>query len=127
MPDYRLGRLRGEFCVVWNEPDGRRRRYRLGTREPKEARSILREFIKHRDAATSPRGSGTIAEIWNDYITEKEAEGVSSTPRMRDAWKRLRPDFSGLHPGDVTPSCVRCYTASRRKQGASDGPIHTEL
>ena len=29
MRDYRIGRLKGRWVVMWNEPDGRRRRYRL--------------------------------------------------------------------------------------------------
>src|SRR3990167_699587 len=120
MPDYRLGRLKGEFCAVWNEPDGRRRRYRLGTREPREARATLREFIRQRDSRLIGREkSQSIAEIWADYVAEKQAEG-KSVSRQRDAWKRLAPIYRDLQPDDVTPGVVRGYTASRRHQGASD-------
>src|SRR3990167_5752391 len=126
MPDYRLGRLKGEFCVVWNEPDGRRRRYRLGTRDPREARATLKQFVKERDRLERPDARQTVEEIWADYVAEKQAEG-KSVSRQRDAWKRLAPVYRDLYPDGVTPGVVRAYTASRRAQGASDGTIHTEL
>lgn len=127
MPDYRLGRLKGEFVVVWEE-GGKRRRYRLGTRTPQEARSILREFIRHREQSLdSGYQRPTIEAIWNDYIAEKRAEGKVSVARMADAWKRLHPAWGDCRPDDVGGSRVRDYTRQRRAQGASDGTIHVEL
>ena len=128
MLDYRLGRLKGQFVVVWEE-GGRRRRYRLGTREPREARATLREFIKRRDTLDG-QGARTrtqsIEAIWNDYIEDRKAEG-KSVSRMDDAWKRLAHTFANMGTSDVTPSVVRAYTAGRRANGASDGTIHVEL
>ncbi len=128
MPDYRLGRLKGEFVCVWEE-GGKRRRYRLGTREPKEARAILREFVSRRDAKLEQFSDRrlTVEAIWHDYIAEKRAEGKVSVARMADAWKRLGGRFGDLGPMDVTPGLVRDYVTSRRQSGASDGTIHTEL
>lgn len=125
MPDFRLGRLRGEFVVVWEE-GGKRRRYRLGTRDPKEARATLREFISRRDARLGQPDRQGLAEIWTDYVAEKRAEG-KSVSRQLDAWKRLAPVFGGMDTGELSAGDVRAYTASRRAQGASDGTIHTEL
>jgi integrase len=124
MPDYRLGRLKGEFVCVWEE-GGKRRRYRLGTREPKEARATLQAFIRRRQAPLA--NTRTVEAIWHDYIAEKRAEGKVSASRMVDAWKRLNGVFGHLSPADISPACVRSYVAGRRAQRASDGTIHTEL
>src|SRR3990167_7215792 len=114
MPDYRLGRLKGGFVVVWEE-GGRRRRYRLGTREPKEARATLREFIRNREQ-TGSRKRKLVAEIYADYVADRKAEGKVSVGRMADAWKRLAPHFGSLIPDDVNAGVVRAYTAGRRNQ-----------
>ena len=127
MPDYRLGRLKGQFVVVWEE-GGKRRRYRLGALNPGEARAALREFIRQRDSRLIGREkSQSIEAIWNAYIADRQAEGKVSVSRMGDAWKRLAPHFAGLVPDDVNGDSVRAYTASRRAKHASDGTIHTEL
>src|SRR3990167_4424667 len=123
---YRLGHLKGQFVVVWEE-DGRRRRYRLGTRDPREARSVLREFVKERERLERARTTQTIAEIWANYVADRKAEGKGSVGRMADAWKRLGPHFGSLLPDHISPDIVRAYTSERRGQGASDGTIHTEL
>lgn len=126
MPDYRLGRLKGQFVVVWEEA-GRRRRYRLGTRDPREARSTLREFVKEQDRIGRPDTGRTVAEIWADYVAEKQAEGKVSAPRMADAWKRLAPHYANLDALSVSGDTTRDYIRDRRKSGAGDGTIHTEL
>lgn len=126
MPDYRLGRLKGEFVVVWEE-GGKRRRFRLGTQDPVAARAVLREFIRHRESHRESGGQLTVEAIWNDYIAEKRAEDKASVGRMVDAWKHLAHDFGGHLPSDVIPSLVRGYTAKRRAAGVSDGTIHVEL
>jgi integrase len=127
MLDYRLGKLKGEYCAVWYE-GGKRRRYRLGTRDAREARATLREFISARQRAVQPSAGKqlTIAEIWKAYLDDRKAEHKIAVPRMVDAWKRLAPHFGDLRPDDLGPACVRLYVTQRREQ-ASDGTIHTEL
>lgn len=125
MPDYRLGRLKGQFVVVWEE-GGRRRRFRLGTRDPKAARATLREFVKERERLQRPETELTVAEIWAEYVAEKEAEGKISVGRMKDAWKSLSIHFAGLGHDAVTRGSIRDYVDSRRKK-VGDGTIHTEL
>jgi integrase len=124
-PDYRLNRLKGEFCVVWEE-GGKRHRYRLGTSDPKEARATLREFIHQRTSVQRLDRVQTIGDCWHAYVAEKQDEG-KSVARMHDAWKRLSPRLAAIGGRDLTPNDVRGYTVSRRKSGASDGTIHTEL
>lgn len=126
MPDYRLGRLHGQFVVVWEE-DGRRRRYRLRTREPREARAFLREFVKERERLERPETGLTVGEIWADYVAEKQAQGKSSVTRMADAWKRLASHYADLGALSLGGDTTRDYVRDRRESGASDGTIHTEL
>lgn len=125
MPDYRLGRLKGTFVVVFDDERGRHR-YRLGTSNPAEARSRLREFAAERDRLVRPPNKLTIAEIYADYVADRKAEG-KSTERQENAWKRLSPDFSLLGADHVSPDLVRAYIRKRREHKAGDGTIHTEL
>jgi hypothetical protein len=37
---YTIGRLRGQFCVVWRDQDGKRRRYSLKTTDPDRAKAL---------------------------------------------------------------------------------------
>ena len=125
MPDYRLGRLRGGWVVVWYE-GARRKRWRLAASNVAEARAAFREFVKERDALRRPQEQLTVADIWADYVAEKEAAGKVSIGRMKDAWKALRPKFGHERPEGLTPLLVREYTHERRKS-VGDGTIHTEL
>lgn len=126
MPDYRLGKLKGRWVVVWSE-DGRRKRWRLIAETPAEARAALREFTREREALRRPQDKLTVGDLWADYVAEKEAQGKVSVGRMKDAWKRLEPTFSHLPPHHVDADLVRGYVALRRASGAGEGTMHTEL
>lgn len=124
--DYRLGRLKGRWVVMWEE-GGRRHRWRLvGATSAVEARAALRDFARERDALARPRRV-TVEDLWNSYIAEKIAEGKVSTSRMADAWKALRPAFSDLSPQEANAETVRRYVDVRRKTGVGDGTLLTEL
>jgi integrase len=125
MLDYRLGRLKGEFVVVWYE-GGRRRRYRLGTRDPAQARAAFREFVRreHADAITP---EATVEAMWNLYLADREAADKPIT-RMRDAWKALAPHFADRRVDELIDGrLVRNYIKTRRAADRGDGTIHTEL
>lgn len=128
MPDYRLGRLKGQFVVVWDE-GGRRRRYRLGALDPASARTALREFIRGRERLEAPEASQlTIGQLWQDYLADREAAGVTSINRMRDAWRAMGARFGELAPLDLMDgSEARAYVLARRGAHIGDGTIHTEL
>lgn len=86
--DYRLGKLNGEFVVVFYEqgPKGRmRRRYRLGTHDPQEARAARREFIRLREPVETDPSKITIGDMWTDYIADRTAEGKTTLGRMEHA------------------------------------------
>lgn len=113
----RLGRLRGEFCVVWYDDDARRHRHTLGTADRHEAERRLAALRKPKGAA--------VADLWAGYVEEKEGRAVVET--MRWTGKAILPHFGHLDPPHVDIALCRGYTAARRAKGRSDGSIHTEL
>lgn len=121
MPDWRLTRLRGEFCVTWDEADGVRRRYRLGTADPKEAARLAASRYAE---LTRPRGT-TIADLWKAYTIDREGRAVLGT--MKFTWKALEARFGQMEGSALTVIDCREHTAERRKAGIQDGTIHTEL
>lgn len=121
MPDWRLTRLRGEFCVTWDEADGVRRRYRLGTADPKEAARLAASRYAE---LTRPRGT-TIADLCKAYTIDREGRAVLGT--MKFTWKALEARFGQMEGSALTVIDCREHTAERRKAGIQDGTIHTEL
>lgn len=120
MSDWRITKLNGEYCVTWDEGDIRRR-YRLGTDDPKEA---ARRAPARYAQLTRPKGT-TVASLWESYRLDKAGRAVATT--MQYTWKALEPHFGRLEGEAVTVADCRAYTAERRKQGRKDGSIHTEL
>lgn len=125
MPDWRVTRLKGEFCVTWDEPgpDGNpvRRRYRLGTADAREAQA--RAASRYAEL-TRPAGK-TVASLWQGYTADKAGRAVLDT--MEHTWKALRPVFGHINGDAVSVDDCRSYTKLRRDAGKSDGSIHTEL
>lgn len=121
MPEWRLTRLRGEFCVTWDDPDGVRRRYRLGTTDPKEAHR--RATSRYADL-TRPKGT-KVRYIWASYCHAKEGLAVLAT--MKHTWKALEARFGEQEAKAISVDDCRAHTGERRKAGIKDGTIHTEL
>lgn len=120
MPDWRITRLRGELCLTWHEGDIRRR-YRLGTDDPKEA---ARRAPSRYAELTRPKGS-TVQDLWDSYCLDKAGRSVVTT--MKFTWKALEKHFGGIEGEAVSVADCRTYTAARRKAGKKEGSIHTEL
>lgn len=121
MPEWRLTRLGGEFCVTWDDEDGVRRRYRLGTTDPKEAsRSASARYAK----LTRPKGT-KVKNLWAAYRHAKEGLAVLET--MKHTWKALELQFAELEGTDVSVDDCRAHIRERRGAGIKDGTIHTEL
>ena len=121
MPDWRLTRLRGEFCITWDDPDGIRRRYRLGTTDPKEA---SRRATSRYAELTRARGT-KVKDLWSSYRHAKEGLAVLET--MKHTWKALELRFAELEGTAVSVDDCRAHTLERRAAGIKDGTIHTEL
>lgn len=121
MPDWRLTRLRGELCVTWDEPGGIRRRYRLGTSDPKEAARLAPARFAE---LTRPRGT-KVKDLWEAYCADMAGRAVVGT--MAYTWKSLSARFGEIEGEAVSIADCRAHTAERRKAKIKDGTIHTEL
>lgn len=128
MPEWRLTKLRGEFCVTWVDGEGIRRRYRLGTSDPKEASRLATSRYAE---LTRPRGT-KVKDLWDAYCQDMTGRVVVGT--MKYTWKALESRFGGMDASEITIADCRAHTAERRAirssrhpEGISDGTIHTEL
>jgi len=123
---YRLGRHRGRYCVIYRDAHGRRRRPTLGTDDRSLAEARFAEFVRLKRVAHEG-GHALVAGIYDAYAADREAEGIVAAPRIRDAWKKLKPTFGNLLPGQINKDLCRAYCERRREAGASNGTIHVEL
>lgn len=121
MPDWRLTRLRGEYCVTWDDPSGARRRYRLGTADAKEAARLA---ASRYSSLTRPKGT-TVADLWAAYVIDREGRAVIAT--MQHTWKALQARFGKMEGTAIAVLDCRAHTKERRAAGIQDGTIHTEL
>lgn len=103
MADYRLGALKGQWCVTWTE-DGKRSRYRLGIslKRPKiEAEVRLREFVRVRQAAQVVRsGPLTVGDLFEAYKQSRAAEG-KDVRRQTEIWSVIKGTFASIKPEDL--------------------------
>ncbi len=121
MPGWRITKLRGEFALTWDDDQGVRRRYSLGTDDAKEA---ARRAPARYAELTRPLGT-TVAALWESYRLDKAGRPIAET--MKYTWKAIEPWFGTIEALDITTADCRAYVAARRKAGRSDGSIHTEL
>lgn len=123
MPDITIGRLRGGFCVQWNDPEtGKRRRYQLKARTREEAEPEARDrYIKECGLRTDP----TTADLWGHYVTYLGTRPTATT--MRATGKAILPHFGAMMPRHITDDDCLGYAAKRQAAGISVGSIHTEL
>jgi integrase len=121
MHEFKIGRLRGECVVTW-WAGGKRRRYRLGTHDAKEAERKALDVIRREAMKTE---GGTWATLWGQYREEKSGRRVAEA--MRHESKAVLGHFGHLRPDQTTIAHSRAYTALRRSQGKHDGTIWTEL
>jgi integrase len=120
MSEWRITRLRGEFCLTWQD-GGVRRRYRLGTNDPKEA---ARRAPARYAELCRPRGK-SVADLWTGYLADMKGRAVTVT--MTHTWKALKERFGPLNVHEITVADCRAHTAERHAAGIKDGTIHTEL
>ncbi|UIY28759.1 hypothetical protein LZK73_18710 [Neorhizobium galegae] len=127
MSDWRLTRLNGEYCVTWEDGDGIRRRYRLGTADKAEATRLATSRYAE---LTRPRGT-TVADLWKGYVLDMQGRAVVGT--MSYTWKALEKRFGPMQAEAISIADCRAHTEERRKirssrhpNGIQDGTIHTE-
>jgi len=121
MPEWRLTRLNGEFCVTWDDEGGIRRRYRLGTTDQKEA---SRRAAARYAELLRPKGS-KVKDLWAAYRHAKEGLAVLET--MKHTWKALELQFAELEGMAVSVDHCRAHIKERKAAKIKDGTIHTEL
>lgn len=120
MPEYDIGRYRGELCLVFRV-DGKRRRYTLGTADASEAERLAPALYAQ---LTRPLGK-TVKELWDAYRADKSGRAVLVT--MQFTWKALEARFGKMSGEDITIEDCRAHTDARRRASIKDGTIHTEL
>ncbi len=99
---YRLGKLRGKWCVVWYEPERKRFSLHISAKRPEaEAIAALNEFVRNREAVKlADSGPLTIENIFLAYIDDRRKEG-KNVQCQRWIWNALRPTFGPLKPVDL--------------------------
>ena len=122
MRDYRLGRLKGRWVVIWNEDDGRRRRYRLAANTRQEAEKEARELILF---AQAPESGVTISQAWAAYQEDMGERRQAS--KLAQVGKNVLPVFGHFGADQITVEDCRAYIATRRAKGRKDGTIRTEM
>lgn len=122
MRDFRIGRLKGRFVVMWNDDDGRRRRYRLEAHTAKEAEREARNLIVSR---TAPKTGVTVAQLWDAYRADRQGRAIAA--KMAVTGKHILPVFGHLLPSQITADDCRKHIAARRAAGAAEYTIHTEM
>lgn len=122
MSSFKLGRLRGGFCVYWTKPDGKRARHQLNARTRKEAEAEAIDLVRRKVQTNSGH---SIDDLWKSYLDDRKGRSIAET--MKYTGKAILPHFGALRPDQVSVDETRSYTEARRKAGIKDGSIWTEL
>lgn len=122
MRDYRLGRLNGRWVVIWNEADGRRRRFRLEAGSRQEAEREARDLILQ---AQAPASGVPVSQVWAAYQGDMGERRQAS--KLEQVGRNVLPVFGHMSAASVTVEDCRLYIAQRREDGRKDGTIRTEL
>jgi integrase len=67
-----------------------------------------------------------VGRIVMAYIADREAEGIASTTRQRDAWKAMKPFWENVSPDLIDREMAQSYWAGPRR-GLSAATIRYEL
>lgn len=123
MSGISIGRLRGGFCVYWEDRStGRRRRFQLTARTRAQAEAEALDIYRRETFRST---GATVAEIWNAYRLDLGDKPTAMT--MRYTGKSILAHFGHLRPDQVTRETCRAYASRRTDAGISQGSIHTEL
>lgn len=122
MPEqYRVGRFRGGYALVYYDAGGKRHRFQLATKSKSEAERLAPALHSE---LTRPKGS-TVEAVWHAYTADKAGRAVIGT--MAHTWKALKDRFGPMEASEITDADCRAHVAERRKAGIKDGTLHTEL
>lgn len=119
MPEYTVQRLRGGYAIVWAGEDGKRKRVRLTATDRLGAEAEARHRWRGGD-----RSPWTVERLMLGYIDDREAAGIASSQRQKDAWKAMSGYWGNVMPEAIDERAARNYAATRR---VSPATIRTEL
>lgn len=111
---FSIQRFRTGWAVVWRDGDGTRRRHRLYAPDRLGAEAEARRRWQAGDGA-----AWTVGRAVTAYIDAREAEGIATAPRMRDAWKAMKALWQDVRPGDIDEAMARGYARQRAKAAAT--------
>jgi integrase len=119
MPEYSVQRFRGGYAIVYRDGDGKRHRERLRATDHPGAEAEAR-----RGWTAGDRTSWAVGRIISAYIADREAEGIASTARQRDAWKAMKGFWENVAPELVDREMAQSYA---RQRGRAAATIRYEL
>jgi integrase len=118
---YRIGWLNGKCVLVWRDAAGKRKRYSLGTGDPREAARRAPAIYAE---LTRPLGR-SVAELWAAYVADRQGRAILAT--MEHTWKALKDCFGPMAGDRITTVDCRAHIEERRRAGIKDGTLLTEL
>jgi integrase len=120
MPEYTVQRFRGGYAIVYRDEAGKRHREQLHAADRPGAEAEARRGW----AAGSNRSSWTVGAIVSAYIADRQADGIASTARQKDAWKAMRPFWEDVAPDLVDREMAQSYA---KRRGMASATIRYEL
>ena len=118
---YKLVEYRGKYAVAIGKGRGRRR-ISTGTTDLGQARAIAGEIFQKLSGPASDR----LRDLWKAYLCDRQNDGRDVT-RQENAWKHLGLAFGNCLGTDIHKDNCREYFKMRRRQGAAQGTVRTEL
>ena len=122
MRDLRIGRLKERYVVMWNDDDGKRRRYRLAAHNAKDAEREARDIALK---VTAPDKGMTVAQIWKAYQVEMGERRQAS--KLAQTGRNILPVLGHFAAEQIIKADCLKYIQSRRAAGRKDATIRTEL
>lgn len=119
MPEYTVQRFRGAWAAVWRDENGVRRRKRLYATDRAGAEAEARQRW-----ARGNEDAWTVGAVVEAYMDAREADGIASTGRQRDAWKAMKGFWGRVDPALVDKDMARKYAAERDR---SESTVRYEL
>lgn len=126
MPEYTVQRFRGGYAAVWPQLDANGQILRDAKGKPKRTREKL--FAADRPSADAEarqrwQSSGdepwTVGRIVETYMNAREADGIASTARQRDAWKAMRGFWAPVDPSLIDDAMAREYVRQRKRSAST--------
>jgi integrase len=113
VPEYSIQRFRRGYAIVWRDAEGKRHRRQLDAADKPTAEAEARGLWKRHTGAAS-----TVGGIVEAYIDAREAAGIASTSRQRDAWKAMKHFWAKVDPAKIDDEMAQEYVR-RRNRGQS--------